>query len=832
MMNVYEGEAAYTALRVALGDPSTAASFKCDEVPFERLRRAIADERLSPLDRAIRLRHALRHADLTLSAGGVRRALPHPTGVLWPTAQQCATCGLVLRAGNLVEAEPWRPDWLEHGAAAVDTQAMQQQVRPWIQRLPEADRWIKARFGYQHYRGPGQALAVRSALHMLPGQALLAILPTGEGKSLVFQALAAAHPGQVVAVVVPTVALAQDHDNSVSKYGEQFGTHTHAYVGGQDQQNAEIIDRIGTGEQGLVFAAPEAFVGRLQPALLRAAKAGKLAAVVIDEAHLIDAWGTDFRNEFQLLAALVAELQTQAPVRRQSRLLCLSATVTQLAYDTLQRLFSPHAPLALVAGARLRPEPDTWVARMAPDEATRKARVLEAVMHLPRPAILYVTKVEDVQDWYQFLFDHGLRRMRTVHGKSSPSDRSATVKAWSTGELDLVIGTSAFGLGIDYPHVRTVIHACIPESLDRYYQEVGRSGRDNHASIVLLVPAPVDGGVAHTVSAQKIISVEKGLARWSSMFSYCESDTSADAERRFSIDTSVPPPYDMDMMGERNEDWNGRVLSLMARAGLIAFAGLRFNPAKMRTNVVVDILDDGHHDPVIWQTHVEPVRQTLLRTSRERLRGMLALTREVQCPSQRLINLYALNNGVEVLPVVPACGGCAACRAAGEPGWFADWPNPPAAPWPAGGLSPRLLRQIVHGRGLIERDTESFDKSSQRRFIRDVMNGLWDDGVRKCLVIGSTPTAVDEALTERPWCTAQANDAKLLSSNGLPPGPVVVWVGAGMSIPEHNFSPRKPGQERLFIVPEGLSNPDRPGCVIGDQLPMATLNSLYESLQT
>jgi ATP-dependent DNA helicase RecQ len=151
---------------------------------------------------------------------------------------------------------------------------------------------------------------------MPTGQSLLAVLPTGEGKSLIFQALAAAHPGEVVAVVVPTVALALDQDNSARKLGELLGTYSHAYLGGQDQQNAEILDRISNGEQGLMFAAPEAFGGRLQPALLRAAANGKLAALVIDEAHLVDAWGTDFRNDFQLLAALVAELRLRAPLRR------------------------------------------------------------------------------------------------------------------------------------------------------------------------------------------------------------------------------------------------------------------------------------------------------------------------------------------------------------------------------------------------------------------------------------------------------------------------------------------------------------------------------------
>ena len=101
MTNKYSGEKAYAALREALDHPATADSFACAEVPFERLRRAILDDGLSPLDRAIRLRHALRYADLTLSSSGIRRALPRPTSARWPTSQQCTDSGLVLRAGFL-----------------------------------------------------------------------------------------------------------------------------------------------------------------------------------------------------------------------------------------------------------------------------------------------------------------------------------------------------------------------------------------------------------------------------------------------------------------------------------------------------------------------------------------------------------------------------------------------------------------------------------------------------------------------------------------------------------------------------------------------------------
>jgi hypothetical protein len=441
--------------------------------------------------------------------------------------------------------------------------------------------------------------------------------------------------------------------------------------------------------------------------------------------------------------------------------------------------------------------------------------------------------VDDARDWYWRLKAAGLRRVRVLHGESSAVDREATLKDWRTGDLDLVIGTSAFGLGIDYSHVRTVVHACIPESLDRYYQEVGRSGRDGRASIALIAPAPGDYQVAESIARQKVISIEKGLSRWASMFGHAERDVETNgAMPRFFVDTSIAPRYNIDLMGERHEDWNGRTLSLMARAGLIAFSGLRFNAEKSRSEIAVDILDDLHLDPDLWSTRVEPIRQKFLRSSFDRLNDIKEMIHESKCPSLRLKNLYTLTTGTTVLPVTAACGGCASCRIYLETGWFADWPETPEAPWIVGTLSARLLCHMQRGRVIIERENEACDRPVDRRLLIEFMNGLWDHGLRKCMVVGAIPDALEAALVKRPWCTARGDNANVLSSSGLPPGPAVIWVSGGMIIPEHQFWPQRGGEERLFLIPAGLPNPDRLGRLISDQFPTANFNSLYESLQT
>lgn len=830
-MSDVAGSHEFKALREALSGARAADSFTCSVVPFERLRLAMLDPDLTALDRALRLRHALRHAQLTLSETGAALSLPMPGFPGWPDADQALGSGLQVRAGRETLALRWQPDWLpgvgEQGADAV---AMRAEPRPWTNRYPVADDWLRAVFGHEVYRGAGQALAVRSALHIAPEKTLLAVMPTGEGKSLVFQALAAAHPGHVVAVVVPTVALALAHEDSLQQVAVLQPEVPHAYVGDKDADNETIRSRIPSGEQGLVFAAPESFVGRLQSPLMEAARAGRLAAFVIDEAHLVNAWGADFRNEFQLLAALVAQLRTSAPVDQQPRVVCLSATVTQEAFDTLETLFAPGTSLFLVPAARLRPELDTWVAPETTSLAEREHRVLEALAHLPRPAILYVTRREDANYWFDRLKQAGYGRVRVLHGQSQTSERSEVVQSWRRGELDLVVGTSAFGLGIDYPHVRAIVHACVPESLDRYYQEVGRAGRDNHAAMAVIIPASEDRDVASAVATKRIISTAKGIQRWEAMFQHALPDATRNA--RFLIDPSVSPPYDPDMQGERNEDWNGRVLSLLARAHVLSFAGLRYDHEKKKTLVIVDVLNDDHRSQYLWDTSIQTSRKELWQASMRRLGDMFQLLSSTACPSARLVHLYQLHSAGSDWAVGLACGGCAACRARLPGGWFAYWPLPPMPPSSIGRMSPRLAELMVDGRCLVEFEPDGFTTKAQQRHAQETLDALWGDGLRKCIVIGTIPAPVRALLAQRPWCVASGQSGQLLSSSGLPPGPELVWLGQGSQLAAHTLGPRRPGMERCYLVPSGVADPARPERALADRFPLVPFLLFHEVLQT
>jgi len=809
MIAAQSGETSFAWLREALEGHRDGNSFTCIDIPYERLRRALSDAALSSTDRLVRLRHALRYASIHSSSSGQARALP--VGRLFPKGvpSDLFQYGLKKRPGDWIEALPWRPSWLDAMESdGVDAFAMGEHERPWRNAGIQSDPWVHKQFGLETYRGPGQAVAVRSALHMPPGRTLIVLLPTGEGKSLVFQALAVANPGKTVLVIVPTVTLAQDHAASALQLGN-LGHHEFAYLGGAEASNKAIRERILDGTQRLVFAAPEAVVTSLRGSLLESARQGRLKAIVVDEAHLVDAWGTDFRCEFQMLSGLAAQLRKEAPQSCVLDVICLSATVTSMAFETLRALFSPEATPGIAGTPRLRPEPDIWIDREWTDLATRQSRVFEAIKHLPRPAILYVTQPSEAEDWYTRLREAGFARVARVHGNTTTAQKEAVVKQWRSGDLDLVVGTSAFGLGIDYPHVRSIVHACLPESIDRYYQEVGRAGRDNRACTVLLIPAWQDKAVAKSQSDSTLISVAKGLVRWISMF---EKKIRPESNAlRYIVDLRIPPAYDQDMRSGRNEDWNAQVLNLMARAGLIRLVGLP-SDALDGKSVELEVLEETHSDVEVWNRTVEPLRQLIQATNFRGFNRMLEIVNSHNCPRTFFAEAYELQTSAGMIEVAEACGGCEVCRQQ-SPGWFARWPHPPHPPWPVGRFDAQRFDFLASGVLFAERH-ERTGSRTERRQLRELLDALWNAGWRKCIVVGQVDDTFIEHLSIQPWCVAQGTDSRILAANGLPDGPELVWIGQSTHLLPNHVEQSVPGCERIYLIPHGCDDPRNPGSAL------------------
>jgi superfamily II DNA/RNA helicase len=814
--------AGFAALGDALAGRRAADDFELQDNAAERLRRALGDPACSALDLALLVRHALL-AEAARQGDGATVRLPRPTSV---PEDVLDLAGLALRDNGRVEALPWRPAWLGATEPDPDRLAATAIRRRFDASGPAPDPFLPT-LGHAHYRSVGQRAALRSALLTPPGRTLAIDLPTGEGKSAVFHAINVVGfasgpvpaPDGVTLVVVPTVALAYDHENNTPRADDE----PLAYVGGDEDRRATIIERLTTRQTGLVFCAPEAACGTLRGPLLELAKAGRLKALVLDEAHLVDAWGTGFRPEFQSLSGLRSELLEACPADARIRTLLLSATLTAETLDTLEILFSAPEPLALLSAAQVRPEPAYLVAGQA-DGPTRDARIEDAVLRLPRPAILYVTKVADAVAWGERFAALGFRRFAAFHGDTPDAERETTLKRWSLGQLDLVVATSAFGLGIDYPHVRAVVHGCVPETFDRFYQEVGRSGRDGRSSLSLLLPAHADVHLAGRLNRERVITVRRGLVRWRSMFEH--PDSRHLGGKRFRLRLDVAPGSgadDIDLVGERSLQWNARVLTLMARSGLLRMVGdVRGDEGEDGVFETVEILEDKHVVEATWNAKVEPVRGAIARARTRNLRLMLRHLRGGECPSDLIEELYGSSR------ILAACSGCGLCRQDPSMAHAPSLPREPASAWEAPSLAKPLSELLVEGALIVTYDATATGAFAQRRFA-DAASALIRHGARSFRVVGATPPLFERALSSFPRAPVFLSHAASSATSRLPGGAEVVLVGEGdWRLPLASI------HTRIILLPLNAADPDRPGEGLLDRYNgrILTLDTLLERLAT
>lgn len=810
---------AFHSLGEALAGKSADVTWTCKAAPaLDRLRVALSDPLASDQDLIVLLRQALAFER------GQRRDGSSPTLTLsadrWENISTAAFArsGLDVRAGaaRVVHLLAWKPTWLQAGSAhSIDARAASEAVcRTFDHDGSEPDPYLKP-LGLDSYRTKAQKNAIRSAFLTPPGGTLVVRLATGEGKSTIPQALASAgfdgRPAKgTVVVIEPTITLTADQELTATERGFKPPT---AYRSDDDASRSAILANLQKGEQPLLFCSPESACQSLRKPLLLAAAAGHISALVIDEAHLVDAWGTGFRTEFQLLCSLRRELIAAAPKGREPRTVLMSATLTERAVDTLRDLFNGPGPFEVFTALTLRPEPDYWVGAICPRDV-RSQRIDEALDHLPRPAILYVSKVNDAIEWRTRLLERGFRRVRVVHGKTPNQERDDVIRRWRDGRVDVVVATSAFGMGIDYGHVRSIIHACVPESMDRFYQEVGRGGRDGRACLSLVVPAYGDVEVAERISDVTVISVKRGRQRWAAMF---DQKQSVDQTPRYRVPLATPPgtdESDLDMVGERSMDWNARTLTLMQRARLIQLHGMQAHGAGTDPWQEVELLESGHLHESEWNQKVEPLRASIHHSGRSNLSLMRRYLENTECPTRLLLELYGSDTGSR-------CASCFLCRQ--DPSCRAT-PTAVGASVPWVGSSPTAPL------------SDLFD-SSRRILVlyrRDLQNARWHRRLgsilERCLAAGMrnlTLIRQDEAteaitsLLKGPWFT---HVTTRFQPGALPPGPEMIVSLGDPHLTVTNLEARQAGSERIFLVPEETAAPGRPGTRLGDCFAGRTLS--------
>ena len=803
-----DGHDAFVALSHLLDHTDSGADWQARSPAIERLRRALVDpaRQASALDLAVLLRQAMTHEHVRRGAMVSPAVLvSHPRFDGFAAWEAVGLRSTAAGEARLVMLQPWQPAWLAGVGDGVETFAASEATRREFNNAGcEGDPFLVA-VGRSSYRSRGQRAAVRAALSTPAGGSLVVALPTGEGKSMIFQLVQMvgfvgadqAENRGITLVIVPTVALGVNHEQeAVNVCGLSPPL---AFQGGNDVQNNVIAERIANGTQGLCFASPEAACGRLREPLRRAAEAGLLRALVIDEAHLVDQWGTGFRTEFQELSGLRRELLSAAPAGQALRTIMLSATLTDSSLETLRSLFGAESNFESVAAVQLRPEPDYWIAAPA-TEAGRIAQVLEALHHVPRPAVLYVTEVAAANAWYARLIEAGFRRVRKLHGKTGRAEREEIVGQWRDGALDIVVGTSAFGLGIDYGHARSVIHACVPETLDRFYQEVGRAGRDGKAALSLIVPTDKDMGIAERINAQQVISIDRGYHRWSAMFARKTSLGNG----RFAVRIDGRPgtgERDIDMFGDANTDWNLRTVALMARAGILRLLGTPYPRVEQEGDwLEIEIIDDDHLDLALWQSRVEPVRRIGWLAAKRNLDLMREYLCNERCPAAILEDLYGANR------VGRTCSRCSRCRSDEACRLNSVAVGEPRGPWtePLDPLVTNLLDRDL--RLLVSYDPGDLARNASRR-LGDTLQRLAQARLAKLITLGPQPFDMDRVLQFAEKLAFFVSDLPSLALSRLPRGPELVMVGDRQTLAPQNLAPR-PDNPRIFLAPIDQPAPD------------------------
>lgn len=335
----------------------------------------------------------------------------------------------------------------------------------------DLDALLHTHFGHAAFR-PAQAPIVQAAID---GADLLAVMPTGAGKSLCFQLPAVVLPG-VSLVVSPLISLMKDQVDELVRRG--IGAVALHSMQSADERRA-VLNDVRAGRVRLLYVAPERLASQHFVSLLRDIPVSRF---VVDEAHCVSDWGHDFRPDYRRLAPVAEALKRSDGLPGRPPILAFTATATPEVRDDIIALLGLENAQVFVSGFD-RPNIELQVRPVSGD---REKRAILPELIGSRRSLVYASTRKSAEDAAATLVGAGFAAA-AYHAGLSDAERTRVQEAFADGSLTVVCATNAFGMGIDRPDLEVVVHKDIPGSIEAYYQEVGRVGRDGRRATATLL---------------------------------------------------------------------------------------------------------------------------------------------------------------------------------------------------------------------------------------------------------------------------------------------------------------------------------------------------------
>lgn len=454
----------------------------------------------------------------------------------------------------------------------------------------QTDPMIFQTTGFKKFKSLAQKFSLYGALNTPEGYTTLISLPTGGGKSLITQAISYQREGLTI-IIVPTVSLAIDQVRVARKIVQTDSPNEEIFYYSSGVNIDPILNAIKHRKARMLFISPEALIlnPRFADSIKDANKSRYLKNIIIDEAHIVVDWGADFRIDYQCLESWRKGLIRQNP---QLRTILLSATFERRCTDILKDFFSENGKWIEIRCDSLRHEPRFSLVRCR-SHREKNHRIIELVRKCPHPMVIYVARPDEAEQLKKILCEHDIQNVNTFTGLTANDRRQKLIRSWVNDEFDVMVATSAFGVGVDKSDIRTVLHAYVPQNPNAYYQELGRGGRDRLPCLSIMCMMDDDINAAFQRINKKVMTPEKIIGRWDSMYN---SELSRRIDNFVMIDTTIKPKYSVDdhfddsPASEADIRWNVYVLLLLRRYNKIRIEEVIAQ--KNGYTFVIEVLDD------------------------------------------------------------------------------------------------------------------------------------------------------------------------------------------------------------------------------------------------